>query len=77
MTSTANRPQLDSPSVTHVSPSMTHASPSVTHVERVPARPGVFAEWPAWAPSEVVSAFGARGITEEKRKGAERDRDEE
>ncbi len=49
MTSTAHRPRLD--------------SPLVTHVERVPARPGVSAEWPAWAPPEVVSAFGARGIT--------------
>ena len=49
MTSTAHRPQLD--------------SPSVTHVERMPARPGFSSEWPGWASAAVVAACRARGIS--------------
>ncbi|MCU7724154.1 DUF1998 domain-containing protein [Actinoplanes sp. KI2] len=48
MTSTAHRPQLD--------------SPSVTHIERLPARPGTTVDWPSWADSSVVAAFRQRGI---------------
>src|SRR4051794_26733620 len=48
VTSTAHRPQLD--------------SPSVTHIERMPARPGTSVDWPSWADSAVVGAFRARGI---------------
>jgi DEAD/DEAH box helicase domain-containing protein len=39
------------------------SSPSVTHVERLPARPGVSAEWPAWTPDTVVAACRGRGIS--------------
>jgi len=49
VTSTAHRPQLD--------------SPSVTHIERMPARPGTRVDWPSWAATSVVGAFEARGIT--------------
>ncbi|MDQ1615068.1 MAG: box helicase protein, partial [Actinomycetota bacterium] len=32
------------------------------HVERVPARPGVVAEWPEWADPGLVAALRAAGI---------------
>jgi DEAD/DEAH box helicase domain-containing protein len=35
----------------------------VTHIERVAARDGVTAPWPAWAPTPVVDAFATRGVT--------------
>ncbi|MFS8478445.1 MAG: DEAD/DEAH box helicase [Micromonosporaceae bacterium] len=35
----------------------------VTHVERIPARPGTTAPWPDWVPSDLRSAFAARGVT--------------
>ncbi len=35
----------------------------VTHVERVPARTARLAEWPAWAPNEVVESYRRLGIT--------------
>ncbi|MEU8208992.1 DEAD/DEAH box helicase [Micromonospora sp. NPDC049044] len=34
----------------------------VTHVERVPARAGVPAPWPSWAPEELRAAFTSRGV---------------
>ncbi|WP_439117097.1 DEAD/DEAH box helicase [Micromonospora lupini] len=38
------------------------AGDPVTHVERVPARVGVPAPWPAWAPPELREAFARRGV---------------
>lgn len=38
------------------------ATDPVTHVERVPARPGVPAPWPSWAPPELRVAFARRGV---------------
>ncbi len=35
----------------------------VTHVERVPARPGLRADWPAWAHPQLVEALRAAGVT--------------
>ncbi len=35
----------------------------VTHVERVPARPGVAGEWPAWADPELLEALATSGVT--------------
>lgn len=37
-------------------------SERVTHVERVPARPGVRGEWPAWADADVVAGYRALGV---------------
>lgn len=34
----------------------------VTHVERVPARTGVRADWPAWADADVVAGYRALGV---------------
>ena len=34
----------------------------LTHVERIPARAGRTAEWPAWVPAEVAAAFAAAGV---------------
>jgi DEAD/DEAH box helicase domain-containing protein len=34
----------------------------LTHVERIPARAGRTADWPAWVPAEVAAAFGAAGV---------------
>ena len=36
----------------------------LTHVERLPARPGVPAAWPAWVPPGLVAAFGQAGVRE-------------
>ncbi|MFG1915848.1 DEAD/DEAH box helicase [Micromonospora sp. NPDC048898] len=38
------------------------AADPVTHVERVPARAGVPAPWPPWAPAELRAAFATRGV---------------
>ncbi|GAB3947955.1 DEAD/DEAH box helicase [Micromonospora vulcania] len=38
------------------------AGDPVTHVERVPARAGVPAPWPPWAPPELRAAFARRGV---------------
>ncbi|MFD6563389.1 DEAD/DEAH box helicase [Micromonospora profundi] len=38
------------------------AGDPVTHVERVPARAGVPAPWPPWAPTELRAAFARRGV---------------
>ncbi|WP_373861745.1 DEAD/DEAH box helicase [Micromonospora saelicesensis] len=38
------------------------AADPVTHVERVPARAGVPAPWPSWAPAELRAAFTGRGV---------------
>ncbi|MEW2142073.1 DEAD/DEAH box helicase [Micromonospora vinacea] len=38
------------------------AGDPVTHVERVPARAGVPAPWPSWAPTELRAAFTRRGV---------------
>ncbi|RZT82211.1 DEAD/DEAH box helicase domain-containing protein [Micromonospora violae] len=38
------------------------AADPVTHVERVPARTGVPAPWPSWAPAELRAAFTRRGV---------------
>ncbi|WP_433355833.1 DEAD/DEAH box helicase [Micromonospora saelicesensis] len=38
------------------------AADPVTHVERVPARGGVPAPWPSWAPAELRAAFTGRGV---------------
>ncbi|MEU8084545.1 DEAD/DEAH box helicase [Micromonospora sp. NPDC049101] len=38
------------------------AADPVTHVERVPARAGVPAPWPPWAPAELRAAFARRGV---------------
>ncbi|RQX02794.1 DEAD/DEAH box helicase [Micromonospora inaquosa] len=38
------------------------AGDPVTHVERVPARAGVPAPWPSWAPAELRTAFAGRGV---------------
>ncbi|WP_435795298.1 DEAD/DEAH box helicase [Micromonospora taraxaci] len=38
------------------------AGDPVTHVERVPARAGVPAPWPSWAPEELRAAFTRRGV---------------
>nr|WP_255608518.1 DEAD/DEAH box helicase [Micromonospora sp. PLK6-60] len=43
----------------------------VTHVERVPARAGTTAPWPAWAPAELRAAFARRGVTAPWRHQAE------
>lgn len=34
----------------------------LTHVERVPARPGRQAAWPAWVPAELRAALAERGV---------------
>ena len=34
----------------------------LTHVERLAARPGTTSPWPDWTPSEVRTAFAARGV---------------
>ncbi|MEU2612947.1 DEAD/DEAH box helicase [Micromonospora sp. NPDC007271] len=39
-----------------------HACDPVTHVERVAARPGEPAPWPAWAPEELRAPFARRGV---------------
>ncbi|MET0425084.1 MAG: DEAD/DEAH box helicase [Actinoplanes sp.] len=41
----------------------TSAESPITHVERVPARIGRTAPWPAWTPAELTEALGAQGIT--------------
>ncbi|WP_435832321.1 DEAD/DEAH box helicase [Micromonospora parva] len=38
------------------------AADPVTHVERVPARAGVPAPWPSWAPAQLRTAFTGRGV---------------
>ncbi|WP_433315243.1 DEAD/DEAH box helicase [Micromonospora sp. CA-269861] len=38
------------------------AGDPVTHVERVPARAGVPAPWPSWAPEELRAAFTRRAV---------------
>ncbi|MEU8218218.1 DEAD/DEAH box helicase [Micromonospora taraxaci] len=38
------------------------AGDPVTHVERVPARAGVPAPWPSWAPAELRAALTRRGV---------------
>ncbi len=48
-----------------------HAADPVTHVERVPARAGEPAGWPAWAPEELRAAFGRRGVAAPWRHQAE------
>lgn len=73
----ASRPELESSSAATVSagpsPGPTPAdllrrlrargaADPVTHVERVPARPGVPAPWPSWAPPELRAAFARRGV---------------
>jgi DEAD/DEAH box helicase domain-containing protein len=35
----------------------------IRHVEQIAARPGRTAEWPDWAPAELVTALQRRGIT--------------
>jgi len=35
----------------------------LTHVERVPARPGVRGEWPAWAHPTLLDALGKAGVS--------------
>jgi len=35
----------------------------VTHVRQLPARPGATADWPVWAPDELIQRFAARGVT--------------
>ncbi|MFC8301818.1 DEAD/DEAH box helicase [Micromonospora orduensis] len=47
------------------------AGDPVTHVERVPARPGVPAPWPPWAPPELRDAFARRGVAAPWRHQAE------
>lgn len=39
-----------------------YADSVITHVEDVPARAGMPAEWPSWAPQLLVDRLGARGI---------------
>ncbi|HET8588199.1 MAG TPA: DEAD/DEAH box helicase, partial [Nakamurella sp.] len=34
----------------------------IRHVQRIPARPARTADWPAWAPAELVTALQGRGI---------------
>ncbi len=48
-----------------------HATDPVTHVERVPARAGVPAPWPHWAPEELRAAYARRGVTAPWRHQAE------
>ncbi|MFU8851682.1 DEAD/DEAH box helicase [Micromonospora sp. SL1-18] len=48
-----------------------HACDPVTHVERVPARAGEPAPWPAWAPEELRAAFARRGVVAPWRHQAE------
>ncbi|MFG2053992.1 DEAD/DEAH box helicase [Micromonospora sp. NPDC048930] len=48
-----------------------HATDPVTHVERVPARAGEPAAWPAWAPEELRAAFARRGVVAPWRHQAE------
>ncbi|MCI4063819.1 DEAD/DEAH box helicase [Micromonospora sp. R77] len=43
----------------------------VTHVERVPARAGEPAAWPAWTPPELRAAFDRRGVVAPWRHQAE------
>ncbi|MBQ0902697.1 DEAD/DEAH box helicase [Micromonospora sp. U21] len=47
------------------------AGDPVTHVERVPARAGVPAPWPSWAPAELRAAFARRGVVAPWRHQAE------
>ncbi|SCE83467.1 DEAD/DEAH box helicase domain-containing protein [Micromonospora coriariae] len=47
------------------------AGDPVTHVERVPARAGVPAPWPSWAPAELREAFARRGVVAPWRHQAE------
>ncbi|WP_442931072.1 DEAD/DEAH box helicase [Micromonospora sp. NBC_00389] len=47
------------------------AGDPVTHVERVPARAGVPAPWPTWAPTELRTAFAGRGVVAPWRHQAE------
>ena len=35
----------------------------LTHLERLPARSGVVADWPAWADPTVVAAYSSRGVS--------------
>ncbi|MDM4722145.1 DEAD/DEAH box helicase [Micromonospora sp. WMMA1363] len=46
-------------------------SDPVTHVERVPARAGVPAPWPDWAPEDLRAAFARRGVAAPWRHQAE------
>jgi DEAD/DEAH box helicase domain-containing protein len=45
-----------------VSISSAERADAMTHVERVPARPARYAEWPSWADPRVVERFQALGI---------------
>ncbi|MFC4020979.1 DEAD/DEAH box helicase [Micromonospora sp. GCM10011542] len=47
------------------------ATDPVTHVERVPARAGVPAPWPQWAPEELRAAYERRGVVAPWRHQAE------
>ncbi|MEH1167866.1 DEAD/DEAH box helicase [Micromonospora sp. CPCC 205539] len=47
------------------------AGDPITHVERVPARAGVPAPWPPWAPTELRAAFARRGVVAPWRHQAE------
>ncbi|MFJ8579180.1 DEAD/DEAH box helicase [Micromonospora sp. NPDC093277] len=48
-----------------------HAADPVTHVERVPARAGTPAPWPAWVSEELRTAFARRGVVAPWRHQAE------
>ena len=39
-----------------------HATDPITHIEQLAARPGVYVDWPDWAPPEVVDAFVRDGV---------------
>ncbi len=45
-----------------VSISSAERADAMTHVERVPARPARYAEWPSWADERVIDRFRALGI---------------
>ena len=40
------------------------ALPSEPKIVRRPARPGISADWPSWAPPELVARYQAQGITQ-------------
>ena len=43
----------------------------VTHVEHLPPRPGVRADWPAWADADLVAGYGRLGVERPWRHQAE------